>query len=86
MRLYSADLSPASSFLEQPDSWSRIGISPTAFKSLISFCHVSHEFYSFVRSFGFRVGDTDTNFCGYFRRIHDIQDNNSLSRGASYGE
>ena len=50
-------------------------MSHEAFQKLVSACFVSNDIYSFVSAFGSRVKDSDTNFGGYFRRLHHSLDN-----------
>lgn len=46
----------------------------------------NYGFGSFMRNFGSRVRDTDTNFYGYFRRVHGIDDNKDFDHAFSYGK
>lgn len=45
-------------------------MSHEALRKLVSACFVSDDIYPFISAFGSRVKDSDTNFGGYFRKLH----------------
>jgi hypothetical protein len=62
----------ASSFLVQTHSWGRLLIPASAFRSLVSQVGALPAIYSYVRAFGLKVDDTDTNYQSYFRGISQV--------------
>lgn len=73
------------SFLSQRHSWDRLSISRSAFEKLLSVCGVASDFCSFVRAFGSKVKDSDSNFNGYFRRVHEVEEVKADLRFSAYG-